>query len=99
MVDPRDRKSDRRARAHDPPGRQATSRVTAVQDTQDHQPTAVVAILENVRGAQHFQDQLPVLFASRQWAAKFRMSRENLRSRDDLASNEGRKLGRLVVKK
>jgi hypothetical protein len=36
---------------------------------------------------------------SRQWPAKFRMSRENLRSRDDLASNDGRKLGRLVVKK
>jgi hypothetical protein len=70
-----------------------------VEDTQDHEPTAVVAILEGVHGAQHFQDQLPVLFASRQWPAKFRMSRENLRSRDDLASNDGRKLGRLVVKK
>jgi hypothetical protein len=27
------------------------------------------------------------------------MSRENLRSRDDLASNDGRKLRRLVVQK
>ena len=70
-----------------------------MEDTQDHEPTAVVAILEDVRGAQHFQNQLPVLFTSRQWPAKFRMSRENLRSGDDLLSNDRGKLGRPLVKK
>ena len=77
----------------------ALSRLTAVEDTQHHESIAVVAILKNVCGAQDFQDQLPVLLASRERPAKLRMSRENLRSGDDLASNDLGKLGRLVVKK
>jgi len=70
-----------------------------MEDTQHHEPIAVVAILEDVRGAQHFEHDLPVLLASRERPAKFRMSRENLRSGDDLLSNDRGKLGRPLVKK
>lgn len=59
----------------------------------------VVSILENVRGAKDFKHQLPVLLASRERPAKLRMSRENLRSGDDLSSNHRREFGSLFVEK
>src|SRR5262249_19633127 len=77
----------------------ASSRFTAVEDTQHHDPMAVVAILEHVRGAEHFQDELPVLPGSRERPDKFRRSRENLRSGNDLLRNDGGKLWRLLMKK
>lgn len=77
----------------------ASSRLTAVEDTEHHEPIAVEAILEDIRGAQHFEHDLPVLLTSRERPTKFRMSREHLRSGDDLVRNDCGKLGRLLVKK
>jgi hypothetical protein len=68
-----------------------------VEDAQHHEPIAVVAILEDVRGAQNFQDELPVLLSGGERAAKLGKSRENLRFGDDLFSNDRRKLWGLVV--
>ena len=69
-----------------------------MEDAQDHDATAVVAILEHVGGAQHFQDNLPVLLTSRERPAKFRMSGEKLRSGDDLLGDGRGKFGRSVAK-
>jgi hypothetical protein len=66
-----------------------------VEDAQHHEP--LLAILENVRGAQDFQDELPILLTSGERPANPRMSRENLRSGNDLFSNHCGKLGRLIV--
>ena len=70
-----------------------------MEDAQDHDATAVIAILEHVGGAEHFQDNLPVLLTSRERSAKFRVSGKKLRSGDDLSSDDRRKFGRLVAKK
>ena len=83
----------------DRPNVSASPRLTAVEHTQHHEPIAVVAILKNVRRPEDFEDELPVLFAGRERAAKLGMSRENLRSDDDLLSDDGRKLWRFVVQK
>jgi hypothetical protein len=77
----------------------ASSRLMAVEDTQHHEPIAVEAILKDVRRAQNVERDLPVLLTSRDRPAKFRMSRENLRSGDDLFRDDRRKLRRLGVKK
>jgi hypothetical protein len=77
----------------------ASSRLTAVEDTQHHEPIAVVPILEHVRGVEHFQNELSIFLTTRERPAKLRMSGKNLRFGDDLLSHDPGELGSLLVKK
>ena len=54
-----------------------------MEDTQNHNPVAVVAILKYVRTAQHLHHDLPVFFPCCEWTTEFRMSFEDLRPKDD----------------
>ena len=55
------------------PQEAASSQFTAVEDAKQNETVAIVAVLEDVRRADHFQDELPVLFTSRERPAKLRM--------------------------
>src|SRR6476660_4776276 len=81
------------------PQEAASSRFTAVEHAKQNDPVAIVTVLEDVRRAGHFQDELPVLFTSRERPAKPRMAAQNLRFGDDLFSDDRRQLRRLFVKK
>ncbi len=68
-----------------------------MEHAEDHHPVAVVPILEDIRGAQHLQDDLSVFFARRDRPPQLRMPSEELYPRDDFLGHDRRKLGGLFV--